>query len=415
MATDYRQLNDDQIQHRRRGFQAELDDENITAARITDISAEFEAMEAAVNLRRMQRLQVPLDGSANANAIADRTAAGRTFTPPGSPPVVDLRTQLDTFTSSPAFEAVRLGGSRNASASFEVQGLSLRAITTGQTSGGAFSQPFRDNREVPLLTEDRRLRLVDVIETRPVPPRSGSSVEYVQDTSAANFDFAREVTEGAAKPEATLTLAVKTASLATIAHWVDATRQVLDDNEQLTAYIRDRLFHGLLFRVDSQIINGNGTAPNLRGILNTTGIGTYAPAAAEARVISIRKATTLTEQAEYAANTLVINPADWELVELSADTQGMFRVSPNVAYSLSPRIWGLQVVVTTAIASGTALVGDGQRGAVLWERQNPMLLTTDSDGSKFLSNVLTILAELRVGLSVTRPTAWTKITFNGTT
>ena len=50
--------------------------------------------------------------------------------------------------------------------------------------------------------------------------------------------------------------------------------------------------YGLEYREDSQLINGNGTAPNLRGILNRSGIGTYAPGTAEARVISIRKAIT---------------------------------------------------------------------------------------------------------------------------
>ena len=40
---------------------------------------------------------------------------------------------------------------------------------------------------------------------------------------------------------------------------------------------------GLIATEPTQLLSGSGTAPNLRGLLNVTGIQTYAPAGAEAR------------------------------------------------------------------------------------------------------------------------------------
>lgn len=242
-----------------------------------------------------------------------------------------------------------------------------------------------------------------------------NSVPFIQETTADPGAGATEVAEGALKPETDVDLAEADAPVRTIATFLNITRQAAEDSPTVAGYIRGRLGFKVEHRLNAQVLNGNGTAPNLRGILNTVGINTHAPGAAEARIISIRKAITLVQQDEYSADTVVLNPTDWELVELSTDNNGAFRVSPNVQNALAPRIWGLTVVVNTIIASGTACVGAFRLGATLWERQGVRILMTDSHASNFTSNILTILAEMRAALSVWRPSVFCKITFNGTT
>ena len=160
--------------------------------------------------------------------------------------------------------------------------------------------------------------------------------------------------------------------------------------------------------IDGQILAGNGTAPNIRGIINTSGVGTYTPGAAEARVITIRKAITIAQLAEYQPDAVVLHPNDWQSIELDQDTTGAWRVSQNVQNSLTPRIWGLNVVVTTAITTATYLVGAFKLGATLWERHGVRLLMSDSHASNFTSNILVLLAELRAALTVWRPAAFVK-------
>jgi HK97 family phage major capsid protein len=255
-------------------------------------------------------------------------------------------------------------------------------------------------------TPDRPLRLADLIDRQSTDL---GSVPYL--IEAANTGAAAEVAEGAAKPEATYTFTEDSAPVRTIAHWVPITRQAAEDNATLVGYINGRLAYGLELRLDQQILNGNGTAPNIRGILNTSGVGTYTPGAAEARIITIRKAITIAQISEYQPDTAVLHPTDWQNIELDTDTTGAFRVTTNPQNALTPRLWGLNVVVTTAIATGTYLVGAMRMGATLWERHGVRLLVSDSHGTNFTSNILVLLAEMRAALTVWRPAAFVKGAF----
>lgn len=296
---------------------------------------------------------------------------------------------------------------------------SVRALITTDSLGFG---PGGSTTRVPdriMANEDRAPRLADLIDRRPV---NTTSIEYVQEDVVSNTPG--EVAEGGLKPESTWTMKEEVAPVRTIAHFTNITRQAADDDSQMVAYVEGRLGYGLETRLDQQILLGNGTAPNLRGILNTTGRQVYTAPAGESPVISIRKAITLGQTSEFPPDTVVLHPVDWERVELSTDSQGMFRVSPNVANALAPRIWGLNVVATTVIPGtapdpdgagaltatvGRALVGSFRMGATLWERDGIRILMTDSHASNFTSNILTLLAEMRAGLSVWRPKAFVDV------
>ena len=68
-------------------------------------------------------------------------------------------------------------------------------------------------------------------------------------------------------------------------------------------------------------------------------------------------------------------------------------------------IWGLRVVATPAVASGTQVVGDF-RQAVIGDRQQTSIYMTDSNRDLFERNILTLLAELRAGFGVRAPKAF---------
>ncbi|MDK4627576.1 phage major capsid protein, partial [Kingella kingae] len=53
------------------------------------------------------------------------------------------------------------------------------------------------------------------------------------------------VAEGTLKPESTLTFEPTSAPVVTIAHWIQATRQILSDAPMLESYISTRLIQGL--------------------------------------------------------------------------------------------------------------------------------------------------------------------------
>jgi HK97 family phage major capsid protein len=61
-----------------------------------------------------------------------------------------------------------------------------------------------------------------------------------------------------------LTFEAVDAPVRTIAHFIRASRQVLDDAAALQSYIDTRMRHGVRQRLEAQIIAGNGTGPTSR-------------------------------------------------------------------------------------------------------------------------------------------------------
>jgi HK97 family phage major capsid protein len=316
---------------------------------------------------------------------------------------------LEEFRSTRVGRRTQSGGSQGGTV---VEGVDTRSLITGVGGISNILDPIPRTPGIVQAVADRPLGLVDLLTQ---VPSTSDAFGYVRDNSSTPQGTAAETAEGGTKPESTYTWELVTDTIKTVAHWTDIARQALDDHTQLRGLVQTRLFYGLAYRVDNQIINGDGTSNTMVGILNTSGINSYNTGVGndEAKIISLRRGKTLVRHNEYAANVVILNPDDWETVELSTDDTGRWRVTPNVQDNLTPRIWGMNVVDTNTVAAGTALEGDAKLGATLYDRQRAALYVTDSDASKFRQNILTLLAELRLGLAVNRPKAWTKIVFQG--
>ncbi|KUJ70544.1 hypothetical protein ACZ90_03040 [Streptomyces albus subsp. albus] len=252
---------------------------------------------------------------------------------------------------------------------------------------------------------------------------TGQTLEYVRDTSgpvagSGTWNKAAVVPEGTMKPmSGPFSWDTITTTLKTVAHWVPITRQAADDDGQMMGYINGRLTYGLEYQLDRQILTGNGTT-QMQGILTTPGIGAYQPGvgSTDVKLITLRKAKTQGELALYPPDSVVLNPLDWQDIELDTDANGQFRVITSVTDSGAPmRIWGLTVVTSVAMAAGTALLGGFRMGATLWERQGITILMTDSHADFFLANTLVILAERRANVAVHTPRAFVKVTFAAAT
>ena len=72
----------------------------------------------------------------------------------------------------------------------------------------------------------------------------------------------------------------------------------------------------------------------------------------------------------------------------------------------------MAVVETTAIASGTGLVGAFRMGATLWDREQTQVIIGFVNDD-LVKNRFTLLCELRCALTCFRPKAFTKCTFSG--
>lgn len=214
--------------------------------------------------------------------------------------------------------------------------------------------------------------------------------------------------EGGVKPESGMTFQRDTTVVKTIAHWIPITKRALSDAAQIRTIIDSFLSYGLEEEFEDQLMTGNGTGENFLGLANTPGIQTIA-AAGDALDIT-RKARTKVQIGGRATPTAyVMNPLDWEAVELmrSATSGDFFGNGP---FSMTtPRLWGLPVVESEAVPPKTAWVAAWNWG-VVYDREQSSIQVTDSHSDFFVRNLVAILSEMRAAFAVLRPQAFVKIT-----
>ncbi|MDX0773556.1 phage major capsid protein [Sinorhizobium medicae] len=251
-----------------------------------------------------------------------------------------------------------------------------------------------------LALPQRRLTVRDLIS----PGRmDGNALEYVRETGFTNS--AAPVAETAAKPESDLKFDLVTTSAKVIAHWMKASRQILDDFSQLRSIIDQRLLYGLAYVEEGQLLNGDGTGQNLHGIIPqaTAYAAAFTPSAATA-IDTLRLAQLQAALAEYPATGHVLHPTDWARIELTKDTTGRYIIG-NPQGTIGPTLWGLPVVATQAIAADKFLTGAFRLGAQLFDRWDARV-EAGFVNDDFIKNLVTILAEERLALAVYRPEAF---------
>lgn len=235
-----------------------------------------------------------------------------------------------------------------------------------------------------------------------------NAAEVAEATSAAVIDGTTvTATAGGLKPEAAITYTKITETVKTIANWIPASRRSLEDVGQLRTLIEARLRYALQFRLEAQIINGDGAGENFRGILNTSGVLTQAKGA-DTVVDAIHKGVTQIRLGYFEPSGVALHPNDWQGIRLSKNTQGDYYYGPP-ALAGQQSLWGLMISPTTAQPAGTGLVGDfGQ--AALWMRSGVEVMASDSHADFFTRNLVAILAEMRAAFGVLVPSAFCKVT-----
>jgi HK97 family phage major capsid protein len=285
----------------------------------------------------------------------------------------------------------------------------LKTLVTGSsdTTGGALI-PAYGYYQGPTGFYQRPLTIRDLITNGTT---QSDAIEYpIEGTPTNNAAAVAEAsaTSGGtgAKPESAIALSKGTTTVKTIAHWVPATRRALADAGMLRMYIDTFLRYGLEEELEDQILVGDGTGENFTGIMNTS--GTQTQAYTTDLLTTLRQARTKVRVTGRSTPTgYVMHPNDWEDLDLLQDNEARYYFGgPSILGT--PRLWGLPVVESEGMTEGYAICADWRR-AVLLDREQVQVLTSDSHGDFFIRNLIAILAELRAAFFVLRPSAFVEI------
>ncbi|MCC7005771.1 MAG: phage major capsid protein [Ottowia sp.] len=264
------------------------------------------------------------------------------------------------------------------------------------TPENALTQPMR----VPniVMPSDRRLTIRDLLA---YGTTTSSSIEFVREKVFTN-NAAPQDGQGAQKAESSMNFELATVPVATIAHWIPVSKQVLEDSAMLASYINSRMIYGLRLEEEKQRLTGTGRNNGITGLIASQ---TAYNRGTGSKLDVIRKAMTQVQLSEYAATGVILNPVDWDEMELSKATDGRYLIVSSVSEGAVERVWRLPAVITNSMPVGNFQVGAYQLAAQFWDRQQAVVEVSREDRNNFITNMVTILAEERAALAVYRPAA----------
>ena len=206
-------------------------------------------------------------------------------------------------------------------------------------------------------------------------------------------------TQGSAKAQIDFDITMTDAPAQYIAGFVRISRQMLDDVPAMTSFLQARLLEKYLLAEDAQLLNGNGTAPNLQGI---TGVASAATGAATVDVEQLVQAIAQVYTADYSANGILINPTDWAAIMNTKNSGSAYSLpgSTVVTTDGTLTIAGIPVFQSTAIAADKFLVGDWAMGAQIMQNQGISVQFSEMDSDNFQKNLITVRVEARIAFPI---------------
>jgi HK97 family phage major capsid protein len=298
-------------------------------------------------------------------------------------------------------ELLRKNGGRG-SARIKVES---KALSSASGSAGSLVAPDRQTEIINLPRRTSRIR--DLL----APGTTQSNLIHFNSEQTVTNNAAM-VAEGAVKPESNIIYEAKETSVKTLAHWIKASNQIVDDAPQLMSVIDTTLRYMLDDVEDLQLLLGSGTGEDLNGLI-TAATPYVAPWAStgDTRVDAILKAIAQCEVGSQLPCTgIILHSLDWAgMMGIKTDdgdylSAGPFSTTP-------PMLWGRPVVPTTACPQGEFVVLNGTQAAQIFDRMEAEVLISSEHSDLFVRNQVAIRAEKRLALVIKRASAIVHGTF----
>jgi len=207
------------------------------------------------------------------------------------------------------------------------------------------------------------------------------------------------VAENVSLAESALTFTSDSEQVKTIGHFIPVSLNALADSSFLSGYVNSRMMYGLAYKVDTELLTGSGLIGTIEGIY--TGRTAYtvdSPATPTDKIGILRDAKAQAQITNYEPDFVVLNPADWALIEMTRETGGMY-VFSHPQNVIEPRIWGMRVVLSNSMAAGTFLVG-ASNVAQVWNRNQASVSIAYENGTDFVKEMATLKASERLALTI---------------
>jgi len=266
-------------------------------------------------------------------------------------------------------------------------------VTSGSTT------VFPDQKPGVITGNFAPLTVRQILRTVPTNSNMVNALREASWVTSAAF-----ISQGATKPESDITFEQYNVAVETVAHTIKMSNQLLADAPAVVAYVQTRLRDGLAQKVESQLITGNGTAPNLSGLTDSGNYTAYTPTSDDLFVDAVNRAKyTLWSVTGLMPDTVIANPTTWAAMERTregAGTGAYLYGLPGMQAGMNP--FGVRVVLSNNVAADKFIIGAMDASVILYQRQGATL-EFGFVNDDFAKNLVTARVEERMGLAVERP------------
>lgn len=245
----------------------------------------------------------------------------------------------------------------------------------------------------------KKRSLYDIFRKIPVGKGNhNGTISYVDWDESTTVKAAAAVAEGDAFPESTAKFKGYTLALRKIGDTLPVSEEFFEDEEMAAGELSLFLDTNVEDKIDSQIVIGDNTGENLKGL--TSSVPAYTPVASgitDANIYDlinkVVESITSTGGAKYSPDFVAMNIADINKLKLKKDTTNNYVFDFN-----DPRIGSLNIIEDNNVVANTLYVGDS-RFARIYE-MGGVVLSKGHVGTQFTEDMMTLKARKRLAFLI---------------
>jgi len=361
--------------------------ESTLKSEITNLTNEYnEKMEAAT--KRMDAIE--MESKKTLSGVNTKTFKG----------------QIESAIKDGAIEALVKGNTNAARFEIKAGDMTMANAYTGVVAGETVIEDFKFDPS----------RSVHIRTLLPIGNTDAQTIRFPKES--AYDDGAAATAQGSAVGQSDFDITATSVNVEKIGCFLRITEEMLNDTPGLSSYLSARVPGKVLSVEDNEIISGDGSSPNLSGLLTdgtafTTSSGGLfyqsIESANEFDVIVV--ALNQLALSNYQADTILMNPTDFHKIVLLKSTANEY-LRNQIITGIQPTVNGVPITLSTAMPAGKFLVGNLAQATQLWVRDGLGIEFSREDSTNFREGFVTVKAQERVALSNYAPNAIVQGTFS---
>ena len=360
--------------------------ESSLKSEITNLTNEYnEKMEAAT--KRMDAIE--MESKKTLSGVNTKTFKG----------------QIEAAIKDGAIDALVKGNTNAARFEIKAADMTMANAYTGVVAGETVIEDFKFDPS----------RSVHIRTLLPIGNTDAQTIRFPKES--AYDDGAAATAQGSAVGQSDFDITATSVNVEKIGTFMRITEEMLEDTPGLSSYLSARVPGKVLSVEDTEILNGDGSSPNLDGLFTDgtafiTSGGAFDDAVESANEFDVLiAALNQLALANYQADTILLNPTDFHKIVLLKSTANEY-LKNQIIQGIQPAINGVPITLNTAVTAGKFLVGNLAQASQLWVRDGLGIEFSREDSTNFRDGFVTVRAQERVALTNYSPNAIVQGTFS---